>query len=157
MLAAAATRVMMTHDTLPDASLLVRHPGPDGSDDAARLMPGDHGFGAALEARTAIAGRECRAVDVQIGQITNVMLSLGARGQNQTIEVTAEAPLLQTYWLEPALTPAVPEGAPVLPPGGVIPPRPDQYGTSEWRYPASAHQVMYCLGIHWKLTLASHM
>jgi len=37
-----------------------------------------------------------RAVDVQIGQITNVMLSLGARGQNQTIEVTAEAPLLQT-------------------------------------------------------------
>ena len=33
------------------------------------------------------------AVDVQIGQITNVMLSLGARGQNQTIEVTAQAPL----------------------------------------------------------------
>src|SRR5215831_7917509 len=34
----------------------------------------------------------------------------------------AEAPLLQTYWLESTLTPAVPEGAPVLPPGGVIPP-----------------------------------
>jgi len=37
-----------------------------------------------------------RSVKVQIGQITTVMLSLGARGQNQTIEVTAEAPLLQT-------------------------------------------------------------
>jgi Carboxypeptidase regulatory-like domain/TonB-dependent Receptor Plug Domain/TonB dependent receptor len=37
-----------------------------------------------------------RTVDVQLGQISNVMLSLGARGQNQTIEVTAEAPQLQT-------------------------------------------------------------
>src|SRR6266853_1227073 len=71
--------------------------------------------------------------------------------------VPAEAPLLQTYWLEPTLTPAVPEGAPVLPPGGVIPPRPDQYGTSECRYPASAHQVMYCLGIQWKVTVLSHI
>src|SRR5262249_41637333 len=66
MLAAAATRVVMTHDTLPDARLLVGHPGPDGGDDAARLMAGDHRFSAALEARTAIARSECRAIDVQI-------------------------------------------------------------------------------------------
>jgi hypothetical protein len=37
-----------------------------------------------------------RAVDVQLGQISSVMLSLGAHGQNETIEVTAQAPLLQT-------------------------------------------------------------
>src|SRR5580700_10859892 len=37
-----------------------------------------------------------RSVDVQLGQITSVTLSLSPHGQNQTIEVTAEAPLLQT-------------------------------------------------------------
>ena len=37
-----------------------------------------------------------RSVDVQLGQISSVMLSLNPHGQNQTIEVTAEAPLLQT-------------------------------------------------------------
>src|SRR6267143_7264837 len=61
--------------------------------------------------------------------------------------VPAEPPPAQTYC----------EGAPVLPPGGVIPPRPDQYGTSEWRYPPSSHQVMYCLGIQWKVTVLSHI
>src|ERR1017187_7998740 len=61
--------------------------------------------------------------------------------------VPAEPPAAQTYC----------PGEPVFPPGGVIPPRPVQYGTSEWRYPASAHQVMYCFGIHWKLAVASHM
>ena len=48
-----------------------------------------------------------RAVDVQIGQITTVVLSLNARGQNQTIEVTAEAPLLQTE--NPNLTTTIDE------------------------------------------------
>jgi Carboxypeptidase regulatory-like domain/TonB-dependent Receptor Plug Domain/TonB dependent receptor len=37
-----------------------------------------------------------RSVDVQLGQITSVTLQLNPHGQNQTIEVTAEAPLLQT-------------------------------------------------------------
>jgi hypothetical protein len=48
-----------------------------------------------------------RPVDVQIGQITTVLLTLGARGQNQTIEVTAEAPLLQTE--NPNLTTTISE------------------------------------------------
>src|SRR5450755_2153254 len=61
--------------------------------------------------------------------------------------VPAEPPPAQTYC----------EGDPVFPPGGVIPPRPDQYGTSEWRYPASAHHVMYCFGIQCKVAVASHM
>src|SRR5215472_2197464 len=61
--------------------------------------------------------------------------------------VPAEPPAAQTYW----------EGDPVFPPGGVIPPRPVQYGTSECRYPPSNRQVMYCLGRYWKLSVPSHM
>ena len=48
-----------------------------------------------------------RSVDVQLGQISSVMLSLNPHGQNQTIEVTAEAPLLQTE--NPNLTTTVDE------------------------------------------------
>jgi Carboxypeptidase regulatory-like domain/TonB-dependent Receptor Plug Domain/TonB dependent receptor len=48
-----------------------------------------------------------RSVDVQLGQISSVMLSLSPHGQNQTIEVTAEAPLLQTE--NPNLTTTVDE------------------------------------------------
>src|ERR1700722_13277170 len=61
------------------------------------------------------------------------------------------APLIQAYC----------PGKPLLPPrgkpGGVTPPRPAQYGTSERRYPTSAHQVMYCFGMYWKVTVLSHM
>jgi hypothetical protein len=48
-----------------------------------------------------------RSVDVQLGQITSVTLNLSPHGQNQTIEVTAEAPLLQTE--NPNLTTTVDE------------------------------------------------
>ena len=47
-------------------------------------------------------------------------------------------------------------GAPVLPPGGVTPPDPDQYGTFEWRKVASVHQVIHCLGMYWKFSCMSH-
>src|ERR1700730_14798379 len=57
------------------------------------------------------------------------------------------APLMQANWL----------GTPLLPPGGVIPPRPDQYGTSEWRYTPSSQNVMFSFGITWIPVEASHM
>jgi hypothetical protein len=38
-------------------------------------------------------------------------------------------------------------GVPVLPPGGVTPPGPDQYGTLVWRYPASHRKVISSLGM----------
>src|SRR5437660_1040827 len=50
---------------------------------------------------------------------------------------TRRAPLMQANWL----------GAPLFPPGGVIPPRPVQYGMSECRYTPSSHHVMCSLGI----------
>ena len=40
-------------------------------------------------------------------------------------------------------------GNPLSP--GVMPPRPDQYGTLAWRYPNSERKVMYCLGIQSKV------
>ena len=48
---------------------------------------------------------------------------------------------MQAYW----------EGNPLLPPGGVIPPCPDQYGTFAWRCVNSQRKVMYCLGIQSKV------
>jgi carboxypeptidase family protein/TonB-dependent receptor-like protein len=67
------------------------------------LKPGNY----VVSASAANMAETQRAVDVQIGQITTVVLSLGARGQNQTIEVTAEVPLLQTE--NPNLTTTISE------------------------------------------------
>src|SRR6202040_4139252 len=82
------------------------------------------------------------------------------RSGNQTLP----APPQLVYAVARSLVPADPpaaqtycDGEPVFPPGGVMPPRPVQYGISAWRYTASTHQVMYCLGIHCKLAEASHM
>ena len=47
-------------------------------------------------------------------------------------------------------------GAPLLPPGGVMPPAPVKYGASEWRYPTSPQNVMNSLGMYWKLIVESH-
>src|SRR5208337_2901216 len=38
---------------------------------------------------------------------------------------------------------------------GVMPPRPDQYGTLAWRYPNSVRKVMYCLGIQLNVMVVS--
>jgi hypothetical protein len=67
------------------------------------LKPGNY----MVSATTANMSETRRSVDVQLGQITSVMLSLNPHGQNQTIEVTAEAPLLQTE--NPNLTTTVDE------------------------------------------------
>src|SRR5579863_6413501 len=47
-------------------------------------------------------------------------------------------------------------GAPLLPAGGVTPPDPVQYGTSECRKVASVHQVIQSLGMYWKFSCVSH-
>src|ERR1035438_24476 len=39
--------------------------------------------------------------------------------------------------------------------GGVIPPRPEKYGTLAWRYPLSKRKVMYCEGIQSNVTVPS--
>src|SRR5258707_14197066 len=44
-------------------------------------------------------------------------------------------------------------GEPLTP--GVIPPRPDQYGTFPWRWPYSQRRELYCLAIQSKLAKAS--
>src|SRR5579864_2581369 len=38
---------------------------------------------------------------------------------------------------------------------GVIPPRPEKYGTFAWRYPYSLRNVMYCRGIQSNVSEAS--
>src|SRR5271166_4022972 len=90
--------------------------------------------------------------------------SLRRRSGNQTPPALAQfavavgrsdapdaAPLIQ------ANCPGAPLFPPIWKPGGVTPPRPAKYGTSECRYPTSAHQVMYCLGMYCKVTVLSHM
>ena len=66
MLASLAAGVVVIHHALADAGFPVRHPGADRDDDAAGLVSGDHGFGAALESGGRIARLEARAIDVQV-------------------------------------------------------------------------------------------
>src|SRR5215467_15166974 len=54
---------------------------------------------------------------------------------------------------EPALKLGITLGRRLTP--GVIPPRPDQYGTLAWRYPYSVRKVMYCWGIQSKVSEVS--
>ncbi len=67
------------------------------------LKPGNY----VVSATAANMSETRRSVDVQLGQISSVTLALSPHGENQTIEVTAEAPLLQTE--NPNLTTTITE------------------------------------------------
>src|SRR6202020_1238883 len=67
-----------------------------------------------------------------------------------------QSPALQLLVVASEPPPTQLPGAPLLPPGGVTPPDPDQYGTLECRNVASVHQVIQSLGMYCRLSCVSH-
>src|SRR5690242_4179337 len=77
---------------------------------------------------------------------TQVKPGVGDRNRPGTNEVSPTS--------DPAVRPGIVLGEPLTP--GVIPPRPEKYGTFAWRYPYSVRKVMYCWGIQSKVSDVSH-
>ena len=98
---------------IPQATVTLRSTSEGTSQTTATNQSGSYHFSLLkpgnyiVSATAANMSETRRSVDVQLGQISSVTLALNPHGENQTIEVTAEAPLLQTE--NPNLTTTVDE------------------------------------------------